>query len=112
MNTVMVRLSVALTAPSVRAAQEFLDALRFLVPGTRLEPECVGCSAWADPDLSVHYIEEWATEPGMRRRVQSDQFTALLGIVEAARDPRVHFDFVASTRGLDYVEEVRGALNA
>lgn len=108
----MVRLSVAFTAPSVRSAQDLLDALRFLVPGTRTEPHCLGCSAWADPDLSVHYMEEWATEAHMRRRVQSDQFTSLLGIVEAAREPRVQFDFVDATRGLDYVAEVRDAFSS
>jgi hypothetical protein len=43
----------------------------------------------------------------MRHRVRSDQFTLLLGIIEGARDPRVQFDFVVSTRGLDYVAEVR-----
>ena len=64
------------------------------------------------PDLSVHYMEEWATEADMRRRVQSDLFTSLLGIVEAAREPRVQFDFVDSTRGLDYVAEVRDHFNS
>ena len=108
----MVRLSVAFTAPSARGAQDLLDALRFLVPGTRMEPNCLGCSAWADPDLSVHYVEEWATEAQMRRRVQSDQFTSLLGIVEVAREPRVQFDFVDATRGLDYVAEVRDDFNS
>ena len=103
----MVRVTVAFTASSTRSAQDLLDALRFMVPGTRLEPGCIGCSAWADPDLTVHYVEEWATEEDMRQRVRSDHFTSLLGIVDVAREPRVQFDFVSSTRGLDYVAEVR-----
>ena len=107
----MVRLTVALDGASARCAQEFLDAFRFLALGTRLESGCVSCSAWTDPDSTVRYIEEWLTEAHMRRRVQSDRFTSLLGIVESASDPRVQFDFVTTTRGLDYVEEVRnGAL--
>lgn len=104
----MVRLTVALTAPSTRSGQELLDALRFLVPGARLESGCLGCSAWIDPDATVHYVEEWTTENEMRRRVLSDGFTSLLSILEAARDPRVQFDFVTTTRGLDYVAQVRG----
>jgi quinol monooxygenase YgiN len=103
----MVRLTVAFTASSARSAQENLEALRYLVPATRLMPGCVGCSAWSEPDLTVRYVEEWATEADMRHRVRSDQFTLLLGIIEGARDPRVQFDFVVSTRGLDYVAEVR-----
>ena len=108
----MVRLTVALTAPSTRAAQELLDALRFLEPVTRLQTGCIQCSNWIDPDLVLHHMEEWETEADMRRRVRDDAFTSLLEMVEAARDPRVQFDFVATTRGLDYVAEVRGEFGA
>ena len=55
----------------------------------------------------MRYAEEWATEADMRRRVRSDGFTAVLAVVEAAQEPLVQFDFVTTTRGLDYVEEVR-----
>jgi quinol monooxygenase YgiN len=103
----MVRLTIALSAASARSGQDLLDAFRFLVVATRLEPGCLGCSAWNDPDSTVHYVEEWMTEGDMRRRVQSERFTALLAVVESARDPRVQFDFVTTTRGLDYVAEVR-----
>lgn len=102
----MVRLTIALNAMSARSPQELLDALRFLALGTRLEPGCLTCTAWTSLE-SVHYIEEWTTEADMRRRVRSDTFTSLLGILETARDPRVQFDFVTTTRGLDYVAEVR-----
>jgi quinol monooxygenase YgiN len=104
----MVRLTVALNAASARSAQSLLDALRFLVLSTRLEPECLGCSAWSDPDLTVRYVEEWTTEAHIRERVRSDSFTSLLSVIEAAREPRVQFEFVATTRGLDFVAEVRG----
>lgn len=103
----MVRLTIALTAPSGRAAQELLDALRFLDPVTRLQPGCLQCRDWIDGDLVLRHVEEWETEADMRRRVRSQAFTSLLEMVEAAREPRVQFDFVATTRGLDYVAEVR-----
>lgn len=105
----MVRLTVALTAASARGAQDLLDALRFLVMGTRLEPGCLGCSMWTEPDWTVRYVEEWATEADMRRRVRSDCFTSLLGIVESAAEARVQFDFVTATRGLDYIADVRAS---
>jgi quinol monooxygenase YgiN len=103
----MVRLTVRLNATSARTARELLDALRFLVVGTRLEPGCLECSAWTDPDGKVHYVEQWATEADMRQRVRSDGFTSLLVVIEAATDPQVQFDFVTKTRGLDYVAQVR-----
>ena len=73
-----------------------------------MEAGCLGCSTWCDPDGTVHYVEEWASDADMRRRVQSARFTSLLAILESALEPpHVQFDFVASTRGLDYVAEVR-----
>jgi quinol monooxygenase YgiN len=107
MNATMVRLNVALKAASARGAQDLLEALRFLGIGTRLEPGCLGCSSWVDPDSTVRYVEEWATEADMRRRVRSERFTSLLGVVESAMEPQVQFDFVSTSRGLEYVAEVR-----
>ena len=104
----MVRLNVVLNACSVRDVEQLLDALRFVISGTRLEPGCLGCSAWSDPDLSVHYVEAWSSEAEMRQHVLSPLFTSLLSIVESLRTPPVvQFDFVAASRGLDYVAEVR-----
>ena len=106
----MVRLSVALRAASARDANELLETLRFLMTTTRLEPGCLECTAWAERD-SVHYGEGWATELDARRRVRSAGFTSLLSVMECASEPPVvQFDFVTRTRGLDFVEEVRGAV--
>ena len=105
----MVRLRVALHPASSQSANDVLEALRFLVVGTRSEPGCVSSSAWMEPDSRVHYVEEWKTEPEMRQRVRSEGFTALLSILESSRDPWVQFDFVSETRGLDYAVEVRNS---
>jgi quinol monooxygenase YgiN len=103
----MVRLAVSLDAASVRAAQDLLDAFRFLIPATRLEPGCIGCSVWKEPNATVHYTEEWSTEAAMRERVKSHAFTLLLAILESVQHPRVQFHFITATRGLDYLAEVR-----
>jgi quinol monooxygenase YgiN len=114
----MVRLTISFTAPNRsaedlpdalgRSAEDLLDALRYLTATTYLEDGCLGSSVWTDPDSSVHYVEEWATEDSMRLRVRSDQFTYVLSVIESAPEaPRVQFDFVARTRGLDYVAEMR-----
>ena len=58
----MVRLTVGVSAASARGADELLEAFHSLVVGTRLERGCIGCSAWLEPDSTVHYVEEWATE--------------------------------------------------
>jgi quinol monooxygenase YgiN len=105
----MVRLNVVLTPASQRGVDELLDALRFVISGTRLQPGCLGCSAWADPDMTVHYVESWSSEEDMRQHVLSPLFTSLLAVVESLRTaPHVQFDFVSASRGLDYIAEVRG----
>ena len=103
----MVRLRIRLTAASAREQGELLEGLQFQVPRTRLESGCVGCDAWSGSDSTVQYVEDWATEADVRRRVLSDRFTSLLGVVEAAAEADVRFEFVAETRGLEYVVEVR-----
>ena len=103
----MVRLTLTLDASSARCAQDLLDALRFLMPATQLEPGCVRCTAWSDPSLVVTYTEEWVSEAHVRRRICSESFTLLLSILETASNPRVRFDFITATRGLDYVFELR-----
>lgn len=103
----MVRLTVTMDASSARCAQDLLDALRFLIPTTQLDPGCIRCTAWSDPTLVVTYSEEWTSEAHVRRRVCSENFTLLLSILETAKNPRVRFDFVTASRGLDYVFELR-----
>src|SRR5262245_28292679 len=103
----MVRLKVTLAA-SPGNTSRILEALHFLMTGTRLEEGCLGCTVWTDGDSTVQYVEEWATEEDMRQRVRSEAFTSLLAVMEAAREPpQVQFDFVTATRGLDYIAEIR-----
>jgi quinol monooxygenase YgiN len=105
----VVRLTVTLLV-SPTSARPMLDALRSLMGPVRLDPSCLACLVWEeiDDDTTLYFVEEWATEADMRRRVRSDRFTSLLAIMEGASEPpRVRFDFVTVTRGLDYVEEVR-----
>jgi quinol monooxygenase YgiN len=103
----MLRLNVTLIAASTRNREGLLEGLQYQIAGTRLEHGCLGCSAWVGGDAKVRYYEEWATEDDLRRRVQSDRFTSLLAVVEAAAGAEVQFDFVNRTRGLDYVAELR-----
>ena len=105
----MVRLAVVLTAPA-RGTRQIVHALRFLAVPTSLEPGCLGCRVTTGgADESVRYEEEWDTEEAMRTRLRSEQFTRVLEVLESAPEPpTVQFEFITRTRGLDYVEEVRG----
>jgi quinol monooxygenase YgiN len=103
----MVRLTVSLTAPN-RHARNLLAALRYIGSTTHLEEGCLGYSVWTGSESLLQYVEEWATEDHMRRRIRSDRFTSVLAVIESAPEaPTVRFDFVTRTRGLDYVAEIR-----
>ena len=105
----MVRLAVALLAPDW-GTNQLVHALRLLASTTRVEPGCLECRVWTEEseESTVRYVEEWASESAMRVRVRSERFTRLLEVLESSSaPPRVQFDFVTETRGLDYVAEVR-----
>lgn len=105
----MIRLNVVLSARSPREVDELLAAMRFVVAETLQQEGCSACSAWAEPNQTVHYDASWLTEDVLRRHVQSPLFTSLLAVVEATETrPRFQFDFVSHSRGLEYVAEVRG----
>ena len=103
----MVRMTVVLVASHPRGHQ-LVQALRSLVALTRLEPACLTSAVWSDLESTVRYVEEWATELDLNRRMQTDPFTSLLAVMEGAEEPpEVRFDFYTLSRGLDYVEEIR-----
>ena len=84
-----------------------MEGLRSLIIGTRLEDGCLGCSVWSDPDSTVNYFEEWATETDVRRRIRSEEFKSLLAVMEASQEPpQVRFDFLTGIRGFEYIAEI------
>ena len=103
----MVRMTVVLVVSHLHGHQ-LVQALRSLTTLTRLEPGCLTCSVWSDLESNVRYVEEWATELDLHRRMRSEAFPALLAEMGKAEEPpEVRFDFYQLSRGLDYVEEIR-----
>ena len=86
-------------------------ALHSVAAETRTARGCVGCSVSTDIGNrgTVRYVEEWLTEDDLRQRVRSDTFVHLVTLMEdATQPPRIEFALAHETRGLDFVEEVRG----
>jgi quinol monooxygenase YgiN len=87
-------------------------ALHSLAAETRTTRGCVGCSVSTDIGNRglVRYTEEWLTEEDLRQRVRSESFAHLVSLMEdGTQAPRIEFALDHQTRGLDFVEEVRGA---
>jgi len=88
-------------------------ALHAVAADTRSSRGCLGCSVSTDIGTGgvIRYTEEWQTEADLRYRLRSDTFTQLVMLIEeATRPPRIEFRLPGVTRGLDYVEEVRGTV--
>jgi quinol monooxygenase YgiN len=87
-----------------------LSVLQRLMVSTRTEPGCIGCSLSTDmgPRVVIDYVEEWIDEDNLKRQLRSRRFSVLAELMEqASRHPTVTFALPASTRGLDYAQEVR-----
>jgi quinol monooxygenase YgiN len=86
-------------------------ALHAVAADTRALRGCIGCSVSTDIGMAgaVRYVEDWQTEDDLRRRLRSDTFAQLVSLIEdSSQPPRIEFALPEATRGLDYVEEVRG----
>jgi len=104
----MVRLSIRLVARP-GDAKLLAAALRQLLAEARSARACVGHQLsvdLADTD-TLHYAEEWFTEPDFRSQVGTPRFQRLIGVLEAAAEPpRFEVQVISRTYGLDYVAAV------
>jgi quinol monooxygenase YgiN len=85
-------------------------ALQHVMLSTRRQHGCLGCSLATDVGerVTLHYQEIWATEEDLGRQVQSERFTTLAQLIEAATEPpRIEFALPGGNRGIDYVFELR-----
>ncbi len=62
----------------------------------------------AEDSSVLIYVEDWENREQLERRIRSERFGALLGLMEAcSAPPRLELRFVSEVQGLDYVASVR-----
>ena len=96
-------------------ARPITMALHSLMDETRIAHGCVGCSVsmGLGEQGTVRYVEEWETEDDLRRRVRCTSFMQLVALMDVAiQAPHVEFALPNGRRGLDFAEEVRGAISS
>jgi len=109
-QTTHIRMTVEWFVP-LGQARSLTMALHGLMTDIRAVHGCLGCyvSTGMFDQGTVSYIEEWRTEEDLRRRLQSDMFSVLAALIEGSIEhPKIEFLLPGGTRGLDFVEEVRG----
>jgi quinol monooxygenase YgiN len=106
----MAHLALSLHAPQGQGL-EIAEALRSLSHRARLDRGCESSEVYASVEdqgrLSMQ--QEWEEEEDLARYVRSDDFTAVLALLDlAAAPPALEFQCAGEKRGLDYVAELRG----
>ncbi len=94
---------------------EMIQALRSIIALAQPQEGCAGCHLYVEigAPASLYYAEEWETESHLEHQIRSNRFTRLLWVMESASEPpKLEFQFVSHTRGLDYVEQVRAFGNS
>ena len=62
----------------------------------------------AEDSSILIYVEDWENREQLERRIRSERFGALLGLMEACpAAPLLELRFVSDVQGLDYVASVR-----
>ena len=91
---------------------EMIQALRSIIASAQPQEGCAGCHLHVEigAPASLFYTEEWETEMDLEHQIRSNRFTRLLWVMESASEPpKLEFQFISQTRGLDYVEQVRAS---
>ena len=110
-RTGVVQLYVRL--PTVEAqTPDMVRALSRVMVSAQIDRDCGHAELARDAgDSSVLvYVEDWKDKEQLERRIRSERFKDLLGLMEACpAAPRLELRFVSDVRGLDYVAAVRQA---
>ena len=107
----MIQLYVRL--PTVEAqTPDMMRALSRVMVSAQIERGCDHAELARDAEDSsvLIYSEDWPDPEHLNRRIRSDRFAALLGLMEACQaTPRLEVRFMSDVLGLEYVASVRQA---
>lgn len=107
----MVQLYVRLPTGETQTP-DMVRALSKVMIWARIDRGCGHAELTRDADDSsvLVYVEDWTDREQLERRIRSERFGALLGLMEACPSaPQLELRFVSEVQGLDYVASVRQA---
>ncbi len=98
--------------PAREYRRQLLSILRVIQGPTKVQPHCLSCQLYQEDgeEESVLYVERWDNEAEFNRHARSERYRQMLQAVELSRkEPEIQFQHVSETRGMDLLEELRGA---
>ena len=105
----MVQLYVRLPTAETQTP-DIVRALSRVMVSAQIDRGCdhVELTRDADDASVLIYVEDWEDREQLERRIRSERFGALLGLMEACPTaPLMELRFVSEVQGLDYVASVR-----
>ena len=105
----MVQLYVRLPTAETQTP-DIVRALSRVMVSAQIDRGCDHAELTRDADDAsvLIYVEDWEDREQLERRIRSERFGALLGLMEACPTvPQLELRFVSEVQGLDYVASVR-----
>ena len=105
----MVQLYVRLPTAETQTP-DIVRALSRVMVSAQIDRGCDRAELTRDADDAsvLVYVEDWEDREQLERRIRSERFGALLGLMEACPTaPQLELRFVSEVQGLDYVASVR-----
>jgi quinol monooxygenase YgiN len=90
---------------------DLVQALKSLMVSAQAEHGLLGCNLYQEvgDETTLRYVEDWQTREDLECQIRSTRYTQLLALMETASElPSLEFRTVSQTRGLDYLQAVRG----
>jgi quinol monooxygenase YgiN len=101
----MILFTMRVTA-SVRQRYEILRTLRSLAATTSGRRGCVSVHILQDVDnrSTITWTEEWDSEDDLTRHIRSDEYRALLAVIDmSTREPEIRFQTISRTAGMEWI---------
>jgi quinol monooxygenase YgiN len=105
----MILVHMRITA-STRQRREILRTLRALTPSTASRRGCADVRILQEVDNhnSFLWVEQWDSEADLDRHVRSDEYRALLTVIDMSmRQPDIRFFHVDKIAGMEMIAEKR-----
>jgi quinol monooxygenase YgiN len=90
--------------------KEALDLLKFLTGPLRYQPRCRSCRAYqcVDNPNKLTLVEEWESRENLEQYIRSHDYRQVLALIDlSAEAPKIRFDTISKTEGMELIEAVR-----
>ncbi len=104
-------LSVRIVAPPERQ-KEIVDVIQMFIAPLRANPACVGCRLYRgiENDNILAFEEEWRSERELARHMRSDDYRALLSVIDLSTvPPEINLHTIGDTSGMELMASFRGS---